>query len=87
MSFSVLLTESAARDLEEIFDYIAHHDTPRKADTILTKITYNPLPEDDPTQRKPSIELAKNQLGWEPDIQIKEGLQKTIEYFIDRLDK
>ena len=52
-----------------------------------SKITYNPLPEDDPTQRKPSIELAKNQLGWEPDIQIKEGLQKTIEYFIDRLDK
>ena len=52
-----------------------------------SKITYNPLPEDDPTQRKPSIELAKNQLGWEPDIQIKEGLHKTIGYFKDRLDK
>lgn len=38
MSFSVLLTESAARDLEEIYEYIAHRDSSRKADAVLTRI-------------------------------------------------
>ncbi len=52
-----------------------------------SKITYQPLPEDDPTQRKPDIALARKELGnWEPRIQLKEGLTKTIEYF-DKLLK
>jgi toxin ParE1/3/4 len=38
MPFSVLLTDSAARDLEEIYGYIARHDSPRKADAVLAKI-------------------------------------------------
>jgi toxin ParE1/3/4 len=38
MPFSVLLTESAERDLEKIYNYIASHDAPRKADTVLTRI-------------------------------------------------
>ena len=47
-----------------------------------SKIIHLPLPKDDPVQRQPDIGLAKRMLdGWEPEIQIKEGLQKTIEYF------
>jgi UDP-glucuronate decarboxylase len=44
-------------------------------------IVYKPLPDDDPMQRKPSIKLAKKQLGWEPRTMLEEGLQKTIEFF------
>ena len=40
-----------------------------------------PLPSDDPTQRQPNISLAKKELDWEPKIQLKEGLLKTIDYF------
>jgi UDP-glucuronate decarboxylase len=46
-----------------------------------SKIIYHPLPSDDPRQRKPNIELAKEKLGWEPTIKLQEGLIKTIEYF------
>ena len=46
-----------------------------------SKIIYKPLPSDDPTQRKPDITLAKEKLGWEPMVNIEEGLLKTIEYF------
>lgn len=46
-----------------------------------SRIVYEPLPLDDPTQRKPLIDLAKKELGWEPTIQLREGLGKTIEYF------
>ncbi len=46
-----------------------------------SKIVYKPLPQDDPTQRKPVIELAKKELDWEPHINLDEGLKKTIEYF------
>lgn len=46
-----------------------------------SKIVYQPLPQDDPTQRKPVIDLAKKELGWEPKIVLEEGLKKTIEYF------
>lgn len=46
-----------------------------------SKIVYKPLPSDDPTQRQPNIEKAKNLLNWEPKIQLKEGLLKTINYF------
>ena len=46
------------------------------------KIVYQPLPTDDPTQRQPDITLAKKMLGgWEPKVQLEEGLLKTIEYF------
>jgi len=46
-----------------------------------SKLIYQPLPSDDPLQRQPNISLAKKELGWEPKIQLKEGLIKTIEYF------
>jgi UDP-glucuronate decarboxylase len=45
------------------------------------EISYHPLPQDDPTVRCPDITLAKKELGWEPDIQLEQGLVKTIEYF------
>lgn len=44
-------------------------------------IEYLPLPSDDPTQRKPNITIAKRELDWEPVVQLREGLGKTIEYF------
>lgn len=47
-----------------------------------SKLKFLPLPEDDPTQRRPDITLARKELNdWEPRIQLKEGLLKTIEYF------
>ena len=46
-----------------------------------SKIVYEPLPSDDPTHRKPLIDLAKKELNWEPHIQLREGLKRTIEYF------
>ncbi len=46
-----------------------------------SKLTYHPLPTDDPTRRKPDITLAKQKLGWEPTIPLEEGLSKTIEWF------
>ena len=58
------------------------------ADTVLSKVEskskliFEPLPSDDPMQRKPDISLANNKLdGWNPLIELEEGLDKTIEYF------
>lgn len=45
------------------------------------QIVHEPLPEDDPLQRKPDITKAKQLLGWEPKVSFEEGLKKTIEYF------
>ena len=49
-------------------------------------IDYQPLPQDDPKQRQPEISLAKKELGWEPTIQLREGLEKTAAYFKTVLD-
>ena len=46
-----------------------------------SKLTYLPLPEDDPLQRKPFIEKAKTKLNWDPKIDLESGLNKTIKYF------
>jgi UDP-glucuronate decarboxylase len=46
-----------------------------------SRITFKPLPQDDPMQRKPDISLAREKLGWELHIGLKEGLIKTIDYF------
>ena len=47
-----------------------------------SKLTFKPLPQDDPMQRQPDISLAYKELnGWEPTVQLKEGLKHTIEYF------
>ena len=46
-----------------------------------SKLSLNPLPQDDPKQRQPDITLAKKELNWEPKIKLEEGLKKTIKYF------
>jgi UDP-glucuronate decarboxylase len=46
-----------------------------------SKISFKPLPSDDPRQRQPDIALAKEKLGWNPDVPLDKGLEKTIEYF------
>ena len=57
------------------------------ADAVLSKIDTNskvveePLPSDDPTQRKPDISLAQKILGWNPEIELSEGLDRSIPYF------
>ena len=46
-----------------------------------SEIIYKQLPQDDPKQRKPDISKAKKLLGWQPEIQLQEGLEKTVHYF------
>jgi UDP-glucuronate decarboxylase len=46
-----------------------------------SKISFQALPSDDPKQRQPDITLAKQTLGWEPKVQLEDGIEKTIEYF------
>ena len=50
-----------------------------------SQIRHNPLPQDDPRKRKPDISVARKFLDWEPAVPLKEGLQKTIDYFDDLL--
>ncbi|NMA19536.1 MAG: SDR family oxidoreductase [Lentisphaerae bacterium] len=52
-----------------------------------SKIVYQPLPQDDPKQRRPDITLAKEKLGWQPTINLDEGLKRTIAYFDQLLTK
>ena len=51
------------------------------------ELTFEPLPQDDPLQRQPDITKAKNLLGWEPKINLDEGLKLTIEDFRSRLER
>lgn len=56
----------------------------RKVTTLISgesKITYHPIPIDDPKQRRPDITLAKELLGWEPKVTLEEGLKKAIPWF------
>jgi nucleoside-diphosphate-sugar epimerase len=48
-------------------------------------LVYEPLPIDDPSRRQPDISLAKSVLGWEPKVQLEEGLARTIEWFRTKL--
>jgi UDP-glucuronate decarboxylase len=51
------------------------------------KISFMPLPQDDPKQRQPNIERAKTLLGWQPTIPLAEGLKKTVAYFAKRIER
>jgi UDP-glucuronate decarboxylase len=59
------------------------------AETVLrmiggkSKLVFKPLPQDDPRQRQPDITFAKEALGWEPQVKLEAGLEKTIAYFRD----
>jgi UDP-glucuronate decarboxylase len=46
-----------------------------------SKLVFEPLPSDDPLQRQPDISLIRERLGWQPNVQLEEGLKKTIAYF------
>jgi dTDP-glucose 4,6-dehydratase len=50
-----------------------------------SKVVEKPLPEDDPKVRQPDITIARRDLGWEPKVQLEEGLQRTIAYFKERV--
>jgi UDP-glucuronate decarboxylase len=45
------------------------------------RIEHRPLPQDDPMQRQPDIALARTELGWEPRVQLAEGIARTVEWF------
>lgn len=51
-----------------------------------SKIIFNPLPKDDPMQRRPDISLAIEKLKWEPVVKLEQGLKKTVEYFAEILN-
>lgn len=61
------------------------------ADQVITltgsksKIVFKPLPNNDSMQRCPDIEFAKERVGWEPTVKLRDGLSKTIAYFEDLL--
>jgi dTDP-glucose 4,6-dehydratase len=52
-----------------------------------SKISFRPLPEDDPKVRQPDITRAREILGWEPKVSRREGLEKTVEYFSQKLGR
>jgi dTDP-glucose 4,6-dehydratase len=56
-----------------------------KATGSRSKISFKPLPQDDPKQRKPDIAKAKKLLKWEPKVKLADGLVKTIEYFREKI--
>jgi UDP-glucuronate decarboxylase len=64
------------------FSMLELADTIKDLTGSASKIVFEPLPEDDPAQRQPDISLARKELNnWEPKIQLREGLAKTIKYF------
>jgi UDP-glucuronate decarboxylase len=52
-----------------------------------SKIVFQPLPQDDPKQRKPDISLARQLLDWQPQVDLDSGLLKTIQYFENKLTR
>jgi len=50
-------------------------------------IVYRPLPQDDPTQRRPDISRARELLNWQPTIPLRQGLERTVPYFAQRLKR
>jgi dTDP-glucose 4,6-dehydratase len=59
-------------------------ETIRELTGTTSTIVHKPLPTDDPKQRRPDISLAKAKLGWEPKVELKDGLKTTVAYFRER---
>jgi dTDP-glucose 4,6-dehydratase len=65
----------------------AEHTVRQLAETVVditgssSKVAYGPLPVDDPTHRQPDISLARRELGWEPRVTLREGLERTADWF------
>ena len=51
-----------------------------------SRLEFQPLPQDDPRQRKPDISLAGEKLGWQPKVPLEEGIRRTIDYFRQLLE-
>jgi UDP-glucuronate decarboxylase len=49
-------------------------------------LVFRPLPQDDPRQRRPDISAAQRELGWQPTVPLRDGLERTIAYFRTLLD-
>ncbi|MDX9793897.1 MAG: SDR family NAD-dependent epimerase/dehydratase, partial [Kiritimatiellia bacterium] len=56
-------------------------ETLRQLPESRSQIVFQPLPKDDPKRRKPDIALAQELLGWTPEVPLREGLARTINYF------
>ena len=69
-------TEFTVRELAELVLELTNSSS---------ELIYEPLPEDDPTQRCPDISVARTVLGWEPTVPLQEGLERTVPWFIRRL--
>jgi dTDP-glucose 4,6-dehydratase len=52
---------------------------------VHTEVVFEPLPSDDPVQRRPDLDLARSLLGWEPQVDLQEGLERTVPYFRQEL--
>ncbi|RYG74568.1 SDR family oxidoreductase [bacterium] len=57
----------------------------KKLTGSISELVFEPLPQDDPKQRKPDITKAREILGWEPKVDLEEGLEKTLEFFRERI--
>src|SRR3974390_2374290 len=80
----IALAESGYHDPVNIgnpdeFSLLELAETVREVTGSTAEIVFEALPEDDPKQRKPNIELARELLGWSPEVPLREGLQRTIE--------
>jgi UDP-glucuronate decarboxylase len=67
------------------FSMIELAETIRELTGSRSPLIQEPLPQDDPRQRQPDIGLARQHLGWEPKIPLREGLKSTIVFFEHRL--
>jgi len=63
------------------FTILGFAEAVRKLIPTDSALKFYPLPQDDPKQRKPDIALARERLGWEPQVKLEEGLKRTLEYF------
>jgi UDP-glucuronate decarboxylase len=63
------------------FTIIELADLILKLTSSKSEIIFKSLPEDDPKQRQPNINLAKDKLNWEPKVALEDGLKETIKYF------
>ena len=73
--------------IKDVADMVCDKITSTKYKDKNTRISFHPLPKDDPKQRKPDITKAKKLLGWEPKVQINEGLDYMIHYYKEVIKK
>ena len=80
-SFNRLMSRGEACNQPPSEDGIHDPSNPGTQQLQSPVVAFEPLPSDDPKQRRPDITQAKEKLGWEPTIKLEEGLKRTIPYF------